>query len=933
MREQILMDPQWKFLRGDFPVPNDACWLKGGGIEFGPVAPAYDDSKWRPIDLPHDFIVEGEVTRELPPGAAAAYYAPGSFQNMHMMHGYRKGGVGWYRKTFEIPAEDEGRVLALEFDGVFRDSTVWLNKNFVGTHLSGYTGFRYDVSALLNYGGSNTVVVRVDAREYEGWFYEGGGIYRHVWLLKQEPVHIAPHGVFVACAVDLAASPPRATAEVHTEIANAGEGTQPVRLVTEVRDPQGRIVAEQAADLALAPGAAHEIVQALPVPEPELWSLETPRLYTAVSRVLCAGVPADEVSTSFGIRKIHFDPDRGFFLNDQPVKLKGVCCHQDHAGVGSALPDRLQGFRLERLKEMGCNAYRTAHHPPTPELLDACDRLGLLVMDENRVLGTAPEFMHQLRDLVKRDRNHPSVILWSIGNEETLLQGTAMGARIAAAMIRQVRRLDETRRVTLAMNGSWGEGASRVIDVQGCNYIKCGDIDAFHRKFPDQPVVYSEAASALGTRGIYQDDPQRGYVSAYDVHAPAWGNCHEENWRHCVARPFVAGTFIWTGFDYRGEPTPYYDWPCISSHFGILDTCGYPKDAFYYYQAWWTGRDVLHLFPHWNWPGREGQAIEVWVYSNFEEVELQLNGATLGRHAMPRDGHLAWPVPYAPGALTAVGYRGGREIERVTIETSGPAAGLRLIPDRASIGADGEDLAVVRVEALDARQRRVATANPLVRFQVEGPGEIIGVGNGDPSCHEADKGAVRSCFNGLCQVIVRGKRQAGAIRLRALADGLPEAELTLQAETAVPRPWLPAFQPAGPIQFERSALQPGGGDLLETAYPGATLEFQPLPMAAPENFCEVRKYFEGQEGIIYVRLTFAIRAQQPGSLVFGADGPVKAWVNGRAAAFDPSGLPPAKPEANRVGVAWRAGRNEILFAIAGNGGKTWGLFARPLFGG
>lgn len=928
-REKILMDSQWRFYKGDFQRPTDGQhWAKGAGCDSDPIPPGYDDSRWRILDLPHDFVVEGEFTQEQPVGAT------GGAMSNHMMHGYLRGGVGWYRKTFFIPAEDEGRVIALEFDGVFRNSTVWLNKSYVGTQAGGYLGFRYDVSALLNYGAFNTVVVRVDATEYEGWFYEGGGIYRHVWMIKQDSLRIAPRGVFVSSEANLSErTPPSAKITIKTAIINERTAAVEAEVQSEILDPAGKKVAELKEKIALDSDMSRDIVQATTLSNAELWSLEQPRLYILRTRIVQDGRTTDEETTSFGIRKIHFDADNGFFLNDQPVKIQGVCCHQDHAGVGSALPDRLHYFRIERLKEMGCNAYRCAHHPPAPELLDACDRLGMLVMDETRLMGTAPDLMERLSAMVRRDRNHPSVLFWSIGNEELFLQGTPIGARIAREMKREIHRWDTTRPITLAMNGNWGEGASSVLDVQGCNYIGCGNIDAFHKKFPHQPIVYSEAGAAVATRGIYENDKQRGYLSAYDVNAAVFGNIHEENWKHCVARPFVSGTFIWTGFDYRGEPTPIYNWPCISSHFGIIDTCGYPKDVFYYYQAWWSDRDVLHLFPHWNWVGREGQEIEMWVYSNCDEVALDVNGESLGRKDVPRNGHLVWKVPYAPGTVTAVGYRAGREIKRIRVETTGPAAAIRLVPDRKTILGDGEDVSVVRVEVIDAAGRLVPTANVLIRFSVEGPGAIIGVGNGDPSCHEADKGTIRSVFNGLAQVIVQSRKEAGTIRLKAVAEGIMATAEAIEAQVVQPRPSLSSIQLITGLRMEQSALPAGEKELLKVEYPPAEIAFDPMPVESPESFFTLRKYFEkNPDAIVYIRMTFTADGEAKGRLLLGPDGPVKVWVNGVLLATDLTPVPPAKPESMKINADWEKGANEIVVALSGNQGKTWGLYGRPCMG-
>ncbi len=466
--------------------------------------------------------------------------------------------------------------------------------------------------------------------------------------------------------------------------------------------------------------------------------------------------------------------------------VKGTCNHQDHAGVGSALPDRVQYYRIQRLKDMGCNAYRTSHNPPTPELLDACDQLGMLVMDETRLFSSSSEGLSQLERLVRRDRNHPCVILWSVGNEEPV-QATERGQRIAATMKHLIRELDTTRPVTEAMNGGWGKGVSNVVDVQGFNYEKNGNTDQFHKDFPAKPCIGSEEASTFCTRGIYENDKERGYISAYDVNRPSYGCGAEEWWTYYSARPWIAGAFVWTGFDYRGEPSPY-SWPCISSHFGIMDTCGFPKDNFFYYQAWWTEKPIVHVLPHWNWRGKEGTPIEVWVHSNCEEIELQLNGTSLGRKSMPRNSHLEWQVPYAPGTLVARGFNGGKAVAEERVETTGEPAGVKLTPDRSTINADGEDVSVVTVSVRDAQGRLVPVAENQVTFTVEGPGKIIGVGNGNPSSHEPDKGSQRRVFNGLAQVIVQSQKQGGEIVLAARADGLQTATVTIHVAAVTPRP-------------------------------------------------------------------------------------------------------------------------------------------------
>jgi beta-galactosidase len=503
------------------------------------------------------------------------------------------------------------------------------------------------------------------------------------------------------------------------------------------------------------------------VQSPILWSPGNPKLYTLLTTVKVDGKIVDQKETLFGIRTVAFDKDKGFLLNGRPYELYGTCNHQDHAGVGAALPDALQSFRVAKLKEFGCNAIRTSHNPPTPELLDACDRLGMLIMDESRLLGSDVENLHKWDDQIRRDRNHPSVAIWSVANEEFSVQDSPQGGNVARTMQNYVKQLDPTRPVTYAApEGDTFAGINGVIEVRGWNYHvgkKAGDygkdMDSYHAKHPEQPNVGTEQGSTTTTRGIYADDKQRGYVKAYPDFAPNWANTAEEWWSVFEARPWLSGGFVWTGFDYRGEPTPYY-WPCINSHFGILDTCGFWKDIAWYYQAWWTTNTVLHLAPHWNWPGKEGQEILVEAMSNCKEVELFLNGESRGKKAMTPNSVLRWQVKYAPGTLSAKGFdAAGKMIAETKVETTGEPVALQLTQDPCNvlprlrsaepastagethgsrINADGEDVSVFTVSALDAQGRAVPVAQNKINFAIAGAGKILGVGNGDPSCHEPD---------------------------------------------------------------------------------------------------------------------------------------------------------------------------------------------------
>ena len=932
-RERLLMDFGWRLHRGDFPLPPaHGGWMKAGNFNFPPLARSFDDREWRKVDLPHDFVVEGGFVQSVAE-AAGEHNVAGlvAGQTIYATHGSLPPAVGWYRKRFDLTEEDRRRRLCLEFDGIARNARVWLNHHFLGCQPSGYSGLRFDITDMAE--EINTLVIRADATEYEGWWYEGGGLYRHAWLVKYGAVHFAHDGVFVHAKV---LSPRTAEVTVQTELCNETDAAFTGRVGLAVKSPAGRIVARGACDACIPAGSSDSLSSCLSIDNPALWSVDSPHLYTLHADLLATrsspgqGHRLDDVSIPFGIRSFRFDPDKGFFLNGQPLKLKGVCCHQDHAGVGVALPDAIQAYRIRRLKEMGCNAYRCSHNPPTPELLDACDRLGLLVMDENRLLGSTPGVLAEMEAMVKRDRNHPSVILWSLGNEEPL-QGKESGARMAASMRRLVRRLDPTRPVTLAMHGAWGKGASHVVDVQGCNYIRAGNVDEFHREFPGQPIVYTESCSTVGTRGIYATDTDKGYVPAYDVSGKVtgWGDAAEENWRHCLERPFVSGTFVWTGFDYRGEPSPYA-WPCISSHFGILDTCGFPKDNYYYYQAWWSDRQVLHILPHWNWPGREGERIAVWVHSNSDAVELFLNGRSQGRKRVRRGRHLEWKVPYRPGTLLAKGYRKGRLPQLARVETTGPAAAIRLVRDRARLKADNEDTALVRVEIVDRQGRLVPIADNSVDFALRSQGRILGVGNGDPSCHEPDKASRRRAFNGLCQVIVQTGNGRDPIVLGAASPGLKPARLAIQVEPCALRPHVPDLSATFLPTLQCSGLQPAVADIRRANAPADSMAYTRIT-PGQDDFCNIRDQHGGKHGICYIRSDVLALRAGPGALRYGADGPVKVWVNGKLAGCQPGATNPAKDGQYEAKVAWKKGVNSIVFALSTNHGKAWGIFCRPRF--
>jgi beta-galactosidase len=726
LRERLLLDFGWRFHLGN--EWGSAQNLAKAGTGSGPASASFSDASWRAVNLPHDWAVE------LPFDSRA----DGSHGFKPLGRGYPTNSVAWYRRVFDMPNSDTGKRIWLEFDGVFRDCEVFVNGWAVGHHESGYGSFRYDITDLLHYGGKNLVAVKVDASEFEGWFYEGAGIYRHVWLVKTAPVAVMPEGTFIYS--QFKDNIPQDVADLHiqTVVANWYSNSIEPIVKWEVFGTDGKSVVLGKKSLKMAPFSSQEVTQILRVHRPDLWSPEAPRLYRLVTTVEKSDTLVDRSETEFGIRTVAFDVNKGFLLNGQPYEIKGTCNHQDHAGVGAALPDRLQYFRVARLKEMGCNAYRTSHNPPTPELLQACDLLGMLVMDENRLLGSGAQNLERLEGLVRRDRNHPCVVVWSLANEEFGTQTAIAGGRVAATMQRLVKQLDSTRPVTYAANlGNEFQGINSVIEVRGWNYFVGKGMDEYHKAHPSQPNVGTEQGSTVSTRGIYANDKDRGYVSAYDDNAPSWAHTAETWWSFFAERPWLSGGFVWTGFDYRGEPTPY-SWPCINSHFGILDTCGFPKDNFWYYRSWWTDDPVLHLLPHWNWQGKEGQEIDVRALSNCDQVELLLNGESLGRKPVKKNGDARWKVKFAPGTLSAKGFKADRLVAETSVQTTGAPAAVKLGLDRVAINADVEDISIITVSVVDSEGRVAPLATNRVEFTLEGPGRFLGVGNGDPSCHEPD---------------------------------------------------------------------------------------------------------------------------------------------------------------------------------------------------
>ena len=773
--DRLSMDWGWKFHRGDIPEPlphtgDETYQYTKAGAAAGAAGVKYDDSSWPIVDLPHDFVVETPF---------------GERENVGQ--GYHPKGIGWYRKTFTLPAGDRGKYIELQLDGMATVATVWFNGNIVRHNWSGYDSAYIDLTPFAHFGDqANVIAVRVDSSVLQGWWYEGGGLYRHAWLAKRSPVHLITDGVYAH---------PRKQPDgswvipVEASLNNIGEKLATAEVRSILIDSAGRPVAQGRGSATVGPLENAVAVFPIAVSDPHLWSVEDPTLYEVRTSVFVDGKEVDQLTTAAGFRTIRFDPQQGFFLNDQHVKLQGTCNHQDHAGVGVALPDSIIEFRLRKLKELGCNALRMSHNAPTRELLDIADRLGMLVMDENRLFNSSPDYLAMLQWMVRRDRNHPCVILWSVFNEEPL-QGTPEGYEMVRRMAKAVKELDDTRPVTAAMNGGMDAPLSvaDAVDVVGFNY-HVELYDKYHAAHPEKPLTSSEDTSAIMTRGEYASDRAgRHVLASYDDEFQPWGLTHRKAWREIATRPFLAGAFVWTGFDYRGEPQPF-EWPTQSSSFGIMDTCGFPKTAYYIHQAQWVqDRPILHLVPHWNWPGKEGQPIRVMAMSNADSVELRLNGRSLGEQKVDPFEMNEWKVPYQPGRLEAIARRGGKPIANAAVETTGAPVALRLTPDRLLLNGDGRDAIPITVEALDSNGRHVPTANLPVQFQITG-GRIIGVGNGDANSHEPDKAMARSLYNGFAQLIVQAERGgAGSLLIKANSPGLKPAQARLRVRSVPPVP-------------------------------------------------------------------------------------------------------------------------------------------------
>ncbi len=762
------MDREWRFHRGELEQEqknsHSASYASSkSGAADGAASTQFADGDWRLLDLPHDYFAESEFSK-----------------NNLLSHGYRDRCNAWYRKTFALSTDLIGKQLLLCFDGTAVNAEFYFNGSLLERSFSAYTETFFDVTdrARCEPGEYNVLAVHIRGMETEGWWYEGAGIYRHVRLYAKDSLHIAHNGIY-GKPVLKPGTKNSWTVEVQTEVENSDYDTAQTAIVHAALYDGETLVAQSTAAPAVCPfTSVTPVKQKLSVSRPTRWDVDHPQLYTLRVSVEKNGQIVDEDTVRIGFRTFHIDAEKGFFLNDRPLKIKGTCNHQDHAGVGVAVPDSVQYYRIRRLKEMGCNAYRCSHNLPAREILDACDELGLIVMDENRRFETREEVLHYLDIMVKRDRNHPSVIFWSLFNEEPL-QNTDEGARIYRRMKSRVLHLDDTRLLTGAINGTMA-GAGMYMDVTGINYA-IHSIAAYHAQNPTQPMIGSENNSAVTTRGCYETDMEQYQLTSFDEKAVPWGQTVRQTWDFARKNDYFAGIFIWTGFDYRGEPTPF-QWPAVSSSFGIMDTCGFPKSSYYYNQACFMEKPVVHIIPHWNW--KKGETVRVATPTNCDEVELFLNGHSLGRKTGDCIQTPEWQVPFAPGRLIARGYRNGRCVARDEQRTAGRPYAIRICPDRTTAHNDGQDTLVLNICAVDRRGVVVPDCDTLLHFSVEGDGYVRGVGNGNHISHESDVLPMRQLYHGWCQALVTVHPGAKALTFTATGKGLQPATFAPQIEDA-----------------------------------------------------------------------------------------------------------------------------------------------------
>ncbi len=749
----VSLNNNWRFYLGNASGAN--------AISFNDSA-----SGWRKLNLPHDWSIEQSFDQNSPGGGGG---------------GYLDGGIGWYRKTFLLPKSVSGKRVTIQFEGIYMNSTVWINGQLLGTRPYGYSTFEYDLTPYINTGKTpNVIAVKVNNNQPNSRWYSGSGIYRNVWVTATNLVHVAYCGSFYTTS---SVSNSSATVAAAIRVQNHSAQAQKVSVTSTIFDKLGNGISTNASTtVSIDTNSENTFNYTLNVTSPELWSISNPYLYIVKTKVFADNVAVDSFSSTLGIRSIEINPNTGFWLNGENIKLHGVCMHHDLGSLGSAQNYRALERQVEKLKSFGCNAIRTSHNPPAPELLDICDKLGLVVMDEAFdcwETGKNTNDYHlyfdawaqqDVQDWIRRDRNHPSVVMWSIGNEIPQ-QGDASGVTVAKELINWVHTDDETRPITQALNTQYLLGP--LLDIVGYNYASGGTYDNDHKNNPKWVIMGSETSSAVRTRGVYHLPTTQNILTApdmqcssYDNSVVSWGNSAEDSWEFDKARPFVVGQFIWTGFDYIGEPTPY-GWPAKSSYFGIVDMAGFPKDIYYFYQSQWTSRPMVHLLPHWNWT--LGDTIPVWVYSNCDSVSLYFNGVSLGSKKLQNQEpfHVAWNVAFSEGKIKALAFKNGIVVASDSITTAATASKIGLKVDRDTIQADGYDQAFVETDILDANGTMVPDASNLINYSISGPGKIVGVDNGNPISLESFKASARQAFNGKCLAIVQSTGTEGQIVLTA----------------------------------------------------------------------------------------------------------------------------------------------------------------------
>jgi beta-galactosidase len=776
----------WKFFLGTAPDASD---------------PSFNDASWRTIDLPHDWSIELPFDSSSPTGTGG---------------GALRGGTGWYRKTFTLPSAVKGKNVFIDFDGVYMNSSVWINGQLLGIRPNGYISFRYNLTPYLKFGDKNVIAVKVDnSNQPNSRWYSGSGIYRNVWLVTTNDVFVDHWGTYVKIPQ---VNEQSATVDVKINFNNTSRADKNVTVKTTIYDEVNKQVATTSSTVDAKSNAVTETAQETKISNPHLWSIDHPYLYKAQTEIISNGKIVDAYTTPFGVRYFNFDVDKGFSLNGKPVKIIGVCDHHDLGCLGTAINTRALERQLEMLKSMGINGIRTSHNPPAPELLDLADKMGFVVMDEAFDMWKKPKNPYDyhlywdewhakdLRDQVLRDRNHPSVFIWSIGNEIPEQWGgkneeDTSGRMIARELAAIIHSLDTTRPITSALNNPWPGNEiyrSGALDLVGFNYSQ-NEYKNFPKNFPGKKFIATETISSLNTRGHYDmpsdsirrwpkrwDKPFYGgnpdlTCSAYDNCSAPWGSTHEETLKELLKYDFASGMFLWTGFDYIGEPTPY-PWPARSSYFGIIDLAGFPKDVYYLYQSLFTKKNVLHIFPHWNW--KQGDTVDIWAYYNHaDEVELFLNGRSLGvKKKTGDDLHVMWRVVYEPGTIKAVSRRNGKIVLTKEIHTAGAPAKIILNADRSIIRANGNDLSFVTAKVVDKEGNLVPDADNLIEFKIAGVGQIAGTDNGNETDLESFKAPQHKAFNGLCLAVIQATNKSGSIQLTASSEGLPSTTIVIQSK-------------------------------------------------------------------------------------------------------------------------------------------------------